>query len=48
MLSAGYILSLVLGSLVLGERISISRIAGIAVIISGLVCLNLPEKKNDK
>lgn len=46
MLSAGYILSLVLGSLVLEEHITISRIEGIAIIILGLVCLNLPERKS--
>lgn len=45
MLSAGYILSLVLGALVLGEHISASRVAGIIIIILGLVCLNLPERK---
>lgn len=46
MLSAGYILSLVLGAIVLKEQVSFSRIAGIAIIILGLVCLNLPERKN--
>ncbi len=48
MLSAGYILSLILGALVLKEKISISRIVGIAIIILGLIFLNFPERKSNK
>lgn len=39
MLSAGYILSVVLGALVLGEGITANKLLGIAVITAGLVCL---------
>ena len=40
MLSAGYVLSAVLGALVLGEEAAANRLTGIAVIIAGLVCLS--------
>ena len=40
MLSAGYALSLLLGTLVLGEEISAGKLAGIAVIAAGLFCLS--------
>ncbi len=40
MLSAGYALSPLLGALVLGEEISAGKLAGIAVIAAGLVCLS--------
>lgn len=40
MMSAGYVLSLVLGAVVLDEHISISHIAGIIIIILGLVFLS--------
>lgn len=40
MLSAGYILSVVLGALVLGEGITAGKLLGIAVITAGLVCLS--------
>lgn len=44
MLSAGYVLSLFLGAAVLKERISWMKIAGVAVIILGLVLISLPER----
>lgn len=40
MMSAGYVLSLVLGALVLDEHITFLRIAGVAVIIVGLIFLS--------
>ncbi len=40
MMSTGYILSLILGALVLHERVSLTRIAGVIVIIIGLVILS--------
>ena len=46
MMSAGYVLSLVLGALVLNERVSVLRIAGVAVIIVGLVFLSSSEGKD--
>ena len=39
MLGAGYALSVVLGALVLDEKMSGTKLAGIAVITAGLVCL---------
>lgn len=48
MLGTGYILSLILGVLVLKEQISISRIVGIIIIILGLICLNFPERNSNK
>lgn len=40
MLSAGYALSVILGALVLGEAVTPNKLAGIAVITAGLVCLS--------
>lgn len=40
MLSAGYALSIILGALVLGEKVSANKLLGIAVITAGLVCLS--------
>lgn len=40
MLSAGYALSVVLGAVVLDEKITGNKLLGIAVIIAGLVCLS--------
>ena len=45
MMSAGYVLSLVLGAAVLGEQVSVLRVAGVAVIILGLVFLSSSEVK---
>jgi len=40
MLSAGYVLSVVLGALVLREDVAANKLLGIAVITAGLVCLS--------
>lgn len=48
MMSAGYILSLFLGALILNEQITVLRGAGVAVIILGLVLLSRSEVKNEK
>jgi len=40
MLSAGYALSVLLGTLVLGEEVTGRKLLGIAVITAGLVCLS--------
>ena len=40
MLGAGYILSVLLGALVLGEEMTAGKLLGIAVICAGLVCLS--------
>lgn len=40
MMSIGYVLSLILGTVVLGERISLLRFMGIAIIILGLFFLS--------
>ncbi len=40
MMSTGYILSLILGALVLHEHVSLTRIAGVIVIIVGLIVLS--------
>lgn len=45
MMSAGYILSLILGAIVLDEHITVTRIVGVAVIIVGLVFLSSSEGK---
>ena len=45
MLSAGYILSVVLGAAVLGEPVTGRKVLGIAVIIAGLILINLPERR---
>ena len=44
MMSAGYVLSVVLGFLVLHEAVTPSKVLGIGVIILGLVCLSRPER----
>ena len=44
MMSAGYVLSVVLGFLVLHEAVTPSKVLGIGVIILGLVCLSWPER----
>ena len=43
MMSAGYVLSLALGAAVLDEHISVMRMAGVAVIIIGLIFLSSSE-----
>ena len=48
MLSAGYVLSIVLGGVVLGESVTALKDAGVAVILLGLVLLSAPEKKEDR
>lgn len=45
LLSAGYILSVILGAAVLHESVTGWKIVGIAVIIAGLILINLPERK---
>lgn len=40
MMSTGYILSLILGAFVLHEHVSLTRIAGVIVIIIGLIVLS--------
>ena len=40
MLGAGYALSVILGVLVLGEKITANKLLGIAVIAAGLICLS--------
>ncbi len=47
LLSAGYILSVILGAAVLGEPVSGGKILGIAVIIAGLILINLPERGSE-
>lgn len=39
MLGAGYVLSLLLGSAVLGEPLTAAKLAGVLVIVAGLVLL---------
>lgn len=47
MMSAGYVLSLVLGGLVLDEKISGLRILGVLAIIVGLIFLSSSEVKTE-
>lgn len=47
MMSAGYILSLVLGALVLDEQVTATRIVGVAVIIIGLIFLSSSGGKDE-
>ena len=47
MMSAGYVLSLVLGALVLDEHITVPRIVGVAVIIVGLIFLSSSEGEGE-
>ncbi len=44
LLSAGYILSIVLGTVVLKESVTVWKLLGIMVIISGIILINLPER----
>lgn len=46
-LSVGYILSIILGSVALHEPVSLMKILGILVILLGLICLSAPERKRD-
>lgn len=46
LLSAGYILSVILGAVVLHEPVTGWKILGIAVIIAGLILINLPERSS--
>lgn len=48
MLSAGYVLSILLGALVLGEEVSAAKLAGIAVIAAGLVCLSTSKGAEER
>ena len=48
MLSAGYALSILLGALVLGERVSANKLLGIAIITAGLMCLSTSKGAEDK
>ena len=45
MLSIGYVLSLIPGSLVLGENISLTKIFGIAIIMTGMFFLGHSAKE---
>ena len=47
LLSAGYILSVILGAAVLGEPVTGWKILGIAMIIAGLILINLPERRQE-
>ena len=48
MLSTGYVLSIALGSIVLKESITITKVLGIAVIIVGLVLISSSKKSEEK
>ena len=48
MMSAGYILSLILGAFVLHENISVLKIIGVFVIIIGLIFLSSSETEEKK
>lgn len=45
MLSVGYVLSLVFGSLILGEAVTFSKVGGIILIMAGLILLAGNRKK---
>lgn len=45
MLSAGYVLSLLLGASVLHEHVSFLQVIGVAIIIVGLVFISSPERR---
>lgn len=47
LLSAGYILSVVLGAVILDEPVTIQKTAGIVVIIAGLILINFPEREKE-
>lgn len=44
LLSAGYILSLVLGAVILHEPVSIQKVIGVTIIILGLILISAPEE----
>lgn len=44
MMSAGYVLSVALGALVLQEAVTPQKVLGIGIIILGLIFLSRPEK----
>lgn len=46
MMSAGYVLSLVLGALILNEHVTVLRIIGVVVIIAGLIFLSSSERED--
>ena len=48
MMSVGYVLSLFLGAAVLDEKITVTKIAGVAVIIVGLIFLSASETGAEK
>lgn len=48
MMSSGYVLSLLLGAVILDERISFMKVLGVAVIIVGLIFLSSSEVKTEK
>lgn len=48
MMSAGYVLSLLLGAAVLNEKITVYRVLGVAVIIVGLIFLSSSEGGQEK
>lgn len=48
MMSVGYVLSLFLGAVVLDEKITFMKIAGVAVIIVGLIFLSSSETGAEK
>lgn len=45
MLSSGFILSLLLGALVLGERITFNKVLGVVYIIIGLIVLSFQNQR---
>ena len=48
MMSAGYVLSLLLGAAVLDEHVSFLRIVGVVIIIIGLIFISSSEVKSEK
>lgn len=48
MMSVGYVLSLLMGAVVLHENITVSKVVGILTIILGLVVLSSPERNPKK
>lgn len=48
MLGAGYALSVILGALALGEKITVNKVLGIAVITAGLICLGTSKGTQEK
>lgn len=47
LLSAGYVLSVILGAAVLKEPITVWKIVGIVLIFVGLLLINLPERNQE-